>query len=106
MKTLMVALFGILIVGCQSPQPTTTHLAYTGGDGSSCQQSVVINNARFRETGELAERMWLEHRYPGYRETKQVSVNSASRHYDLIEFATVDGQTRTVYFDASDFFEK
>jgi hypothetical protein len=106
MKTLMAALLGILLVGCQTPPPTITHLGYTGGDGSSPQQSVVIIDAKIREVGGLAERLWLEHRYPGYHEMKRESLDEASRHYDLVEFATADGATKTVYFDASEFFGK
>jgi hypothetical protein len=102
----MAILFGVLLVGCEGLQPRGTTVTYTGGDGSSCQQSIVVKDARVREAGELGERLWLENRYPGYRETKQVSVESDSRHYDLIEFATTDGEIRTVYFDASEFFEK
>jgi len=107
MKTLMAVLFGLLLVGCQNPQfATTHHLAYSGGDGSSCQQAVVISDARIREAGELAERLWLEQRYPGYRETQESSVDSASRHYDRIEFATAGGEAKAVYFDTSDFCGK
>jgi hypothetical protein len=107
MKTIMIVLFGALLTGCQSARLATTHqLAYGGGDGSSCEQAVVINDARCREMRELAERLWLEQKYPGYQQTKECSLEAASRHYNRIEFATAQGEARTVYFDASDFVNK
>jgi hypothetical protein len=107
MKTVIIVLFGMLLTGCQTSRLATTHqLGFAGGDGSSCQQAVVITDARFREAGALAERVWLERKYPGYHQAKQSSMEAADRHYDCIEFATADGEARTVYFDASDFFNK
>ena len=107
MKSLMIVLFGVLLVGCQSTRLCTSHnLAFGGGDGSSCQQAVVISDAKFREAGELAERLWLQQQYPGYHAERQSSLDASSRHYDRIEFATAEGETRAVYFDSSDFFNK
>ena len=98
-----IAFTVLLAAGCQTPpQPVN----YAGGDGSCCQKAVVINNAKFRETGELAERLWLDQRYPGRQETKQSSLDSAGRHFDVINLATADGRKATVYFDATDWFAK
>ena len=106
MKMLLFLPFATLLAGCQSFQPTSQPLVCIGGDGSSCQQAVVINNARYRETALVAEKLWLDQKYPGSRQTSQCALNEAGKHYDLIEVATSDGQALKVYFDTTDSFAK
>jgi hypothetical protein len=106
MKTLIMICFAVVLVGCQAPRPQTEPLVFSGGDGSSHEQAVVIREARYRELGLLAEKLWLEQKYPGHRQTSQSVFNSDGRRYDLIEVATADGQTRKVYFDTTEFIEK
>jgi hypothetical protein len=96
----------MLVVGCKTPGPRTEPLVFAGGNGSSCEQAVVIREARFRELGMLAEKLWLQKNYPGYRQTSQSALDSASRHYDLVEVATSEGETRKVYFDTTEFIDK
>ncbi len=106
MKALLLSFLAVLLVGCQAPRSATRPLVYSGGDGSSCDQAVVVHEAKCRELGVLGQRLWLEERFPGYRESKQSAINSADRHYDVVEFATADGDTRKVYFDTTDYFHK
>jgi hypothetical protein len=106
MKALVMACFAVLVAGCQAPQSNCQPLVYSGGDGSSCEQAVVIREARYRETGRLAEHLWLDQKYPGYRDLKQSALDSGNRRYDLVEFATAEGETRKVYFDTTDFFNR
>jgi hypothetical protein len=103
---LLLAVVSVLVIGCQAPRPTSQPLVFSGGDGSSCEQAVVIREARIREVGLLAEKVWLEERYPGYRNVRESSLSSADRHYDVVEFATTAGETRKVYFDATDFIHR
>jgi len=103
MKAAFEIVFIILLAGCQTSPEV---INYAGGNGSCCQQAVVITNAKFRETGVLAERLWLDQRYPGRHETKQSTLNSGGRHYDVVELATPDGQVGTVYFDTTECFDK
>jgi hypothetical protein len=108
MKTLTIASFAslaTLLVGCSTYQ-TQPLLAFTGGDGTSCQQAVVISGASYHETGFVAERVWLGQRYPGSHETAKSTMVSGNRHYDLYELKTSDGQSKKVYFDSTDFFAK
>jgi hypothetical protein len=105
MKPLLLIPFAALLAGCQTTS-TTSPPVCVGGDGSSCQQAVVINNAKYIETAMLAERLWLDQKYPGRRETKQSALNSVGKHYDLIELTTADGQALKVYFDTSECFPK
>ena len=106
MKTLLLIPLAILLAGCGSLQTTSQPLVCLGGDGSSCERAVVINNAKHRETARVAEKLWLDQKYPGYRETSQSALSEAGKHYDLIELATADGQTLKVYFDTTDCFAK
>ncbi len=106
MKTLLIAFLAVLLVGCQAPRPATQPLVYAGGDGSSCDRAVVIREAKCRELGILAQRLWLEEYYPGYRDVKQSDLKSTERHYDVVEFATASGDTRKVYFDTTDCYNK
>jgi hypothetical protein len=106
MKTLLLAAIAALTIGCQATRPTSQPLVYSGGDGSSCEQAVVIRDATIREVGLLAEKVWLEERFPGHRNVRESSLTSADRHYDVIEFATVSGEPRKVYFDTTDFIHK
>ncbi len=107
MKTLLcITSFAVLMVGCAGLQPTAQRLAYSGGDGSSCEQAVVIGETRYREAGSLAEKLWLEQKYPGYCQTRQSVIQSAGKRFDLVEFATADGQTRKVYFDSTSLANK
>ena len=101
MKTMMAACFAVLLVGCQTPHPPACPLVYSGGDGSSCQQAVVIGGANCREAGALAISRWLEQSYPDAQGKSMSAMNSAGRHYDLVEFTTTKGEGKTVYFDTT-----
>ncbi len=106
MKALLISFLAVLLIGCHAPRPATYTLVYAGGDGSSRDQAVVIREAKCRELGVLAQQLWLAEYYPGYREVKQSDLKSAERHYDVVEFATADGDTRKVYFDTTDCFNR
>jgi len=106
MKMLLFIPFAALLAGCQGLQTTSKPLVCVGGDGSSRQQAVVISNAKYREAALVAEKLWLDQRYPGSRETKQSALSSVDKHYDLVELTTGDGQALKVYFDTSECFEK
>ena len=106
MKAFLTIFLLIPLAGCQTQWSKPQQLAYSGGDGTSCQQAVVIKGAKLRETGLLGEKMWLEQKYPGYRQTRESLLNSAGKQIDLVEFRTADGQTASVYFDLTDCWEK
>lgn len=106
MKKIMAACFGVLLVGCQTSQPPAHPLVYLGGDGSSCQRAVVIGGANCREVGTLAMNRWLEQSYPDAQGTRFSAINSAGRHYELVEFTTTKGEGKAVYFDTTDCFGK
>ena len=103
MKTLLLLGLLVLAAGCQTSSPP---LVFAGGDGSSCGQAVVILNAEYRETGMLAERLWLDRNYPGYHQTRESDLDSAGKHYELVEVTTGNGRLAKVYFDTTQCFAR
>jgi hypothetical protein len=103
MKSLFCIISTILLAGCAGFGPAPQRLSYSGGDGSSCDQAIVINNAKFREACTLGEKIWLEQKYPGYTQTRQSVVRAADKQFDVVQFTTPDGQARSVYFDSTMF---
>ncbi len=103
MKALWLLLV-IPLMGCHTESRVKQQLAYSGGDGSSCQQAVVIQGVTIRETGLLAQHVWLQQRYPGCRKNKDLLVNDSSRRFDQVELTTVDGKTSQVFFDVTDWW--
>ncbi len=106
MRILIIACLALLAVGCQTSRTSVNPIAYQGGDGSSYEQAILIREAHCREAGILAQRLWLERTYPGYRAAKESTQTLANRQYAVFEIATAEGQTRTVYFDTTEFANK
>ena len=79
--------------------------SYSGGEGASHEQAVIIKGAKNEEVGVAAEYAWLRKRYPGYRTNSQSASSSDGKHYDMIEITTPEGIKR-VYFDITDFYGK
>lgn len=118
MKAIYILLPAVLLVGCASTKSESPKagfvksesaerggVTFSGGDGSSYEQAVVIKGAKNEEAGVAAEHAWLKQRYPGYVETKQSLMSSNDRDYDLIEIITEQGN-KSIYFDITDFFGK
>jgi hypothetical protein len=102
MKSLLLLLTLLVIasVGCQS----TPRFAYSDSSGSSLQQAVVIEGATEDEALDKAERAWIARRYPGSRVERRSIRGIQFRHYSVIELTTTGGDSRTVYFDITDYF--
>jgi len=106
MRMWLYIISAALLTGCTVLQPAPQRLAYAGGDGSSRDQAVIIKEAKYHEIGTLAEKMWLEKRYPGYCQARQSELSSGGKQFDLVELKTADGQVRTIYFDSTSFAAK
>ena len=78
---------------------------FQGGDGSSCEQAIVIRGAANEWEGVASEYRSLEERNPGSTLKGQSLVRSGDRSYDLLEFATADGTARRACFDISEFYQ-
>jgi hypothetical protein len=96
----------VLLSGCKPAPVVDSHPAPTPSvqDGSSFEQAIVIT-AQNEDEGVKAEYRWLREHFPGYREIHQYLMTQKG-HYDRIDIMTVDGQSRSVYFDINSFFGK
>jgi hypothetical protein len=84
--------------------PGTEPMHYGGGDGSSCDQAVVIREST-QLSGVAAEYDWLKTRYPGYARGLQSLERCGERPVDRIHIRTVEGREMDVFFDISAFFD-
>jgi len=89
-----------------SQQQDKHPITYGGGDGSSYDKAVIIKGAPSDYIGDLAEYHWLAFTYPGYRLKRQSLYFNHGKAYDLLDLKTQDNQSKTVYFDISDFYTK
>ncbi len=75
----------------------------SGGDGTSCDDAVVIDAPDTR-SGIRAEHVWLERHYPGHRVLRQSLSSCDGEPADEFALRTEDGRELTIVFDISDFF--
>jgi hypothetical protein len=106
--------------GCASsspgaPKPTSTAattsaapkaVSYAGGDGSRCEQRVVVQGVTGELEGVSAEYDWLARKYPGYKRKYQSLTKCDGKPADKLTVETTSGDSVDVYFDISDFFGK
>jgi len=82
-------------------------IVFEGGDGTSKKEAVVIKtNIKYR--GVHSEYEWMNKMHPGWRLIKQIlhPGGETGKSYDVFEYVTLDGETKNVYFDITDFFGK
>ncbi|MFT5821574.1 MAG: tetratricopeptide (TPR) repeat protein [Crocinitomix sp.] len=70
-----------------------------GDMGSSAETAIVVASVS-------EEYQWLRKYYPGYEMIMQSLVSENGKPYDILNFKTADGITKSVYFDISSFFGK
>jgi hypothetical protein len=81
-----------------------THATFSGGDGSTVQNAVVIT-ATNEETGIRAAYIWSHGHYPGSHLHEEGSdYDNNGEQYLEIKIVTADGKSRTVFFDVTSFF--
>lgn len=81
--------------------------AFSGGDGSSCEEAVVPRVPDGMAVVQ-AEYLWLRNNYGGGTLVRQVFGASADgkRRYDVILWRKPDGQTVDICFDVTTVFEE
>jgi hypothetical protein len=116
MKLSVVLLLVIFLTGCQTattrPNESTGrsespvgHLFFSGGDGSSIEQAVVIHGAT-EGTGIRAEYDWIEVQHPHFKRKGQALLNEHGKIYDEVNVETAEGRPKSYYFDITEFFGK
>src|ERR1035438_2241170 len=88
------------------PDGEKAQATFSGGDGSSLKQAVVITDATGEKTGVRAEYVWLHEHYPGYRLRGQILRNEGGRAFDEMRIVSADGKSHTIFFDITSFFGK
>jgi hypothetical protein len=78
-------------------------MKYGGGDGSSCEQAVVVRE-KSEMAGIAAEYAWIRARYPGYTRGPQALSKCGPHPADKIQIRTADGRELEIVFDISEFF--
>lgn len=81
-----------------------SHIKFTDGDGSSCQNAIVITQAANTSEGVAAEKAWITWKYPSAKITGQAVSSAKNKTFDTLEIKTVNGETKTLCFDITDFF--
>ncbi len=82
--------------------PTTP---YSGGDGSTIEQAVVIT-AHNEDEGIHLENEWIFNKFGRFRRLSYGVATNGARRYDVINFELPDGSHHAVIFDITSFFGK
>jgi hypothetical protein len=82
--------------------PTTV---YSGGDGSSLEQAVVVM-ADTEPSGVLRENEWIFARYGKFRKTGVGLATVEQRKFDVIRVELADHSEKEIFFDITSFFGK
>jgi hypothetical protein len=88
--------------GANTSQATTSS---TTERGTSYANPIVLDGITNEGSGVRAEHIYTDKHYPGYRWSSQSLANKDGKVYDVIEL-TKNGQTKTIYFDITDWFGK
>jgi hypothetical protein len=79
---------------------------FSGGDGSTVKQAVIITDARGEKTGVRAEYIWLHEHYPGHVLQGQFLRIIDGKAYDEMRIVSADGHPHIIFFDITSFFGK
>jgi hypothetical protein len=82
--------------------PTTV---YSGGDGSSIEQAVVVM-ADSEQAGVRRENEWIFARYGKFRKTGVGLATVEQRKFDAIRVELADHSEKEIFFDITSFFGK
>ncbi len=86
-----------------TPQP---YIGFAGGDGSRCDQAVVITGANHETEGIRAQRWWVFSKHVGSKVLGQ-SVSSANgRDLEIFDIILADGTRKQICFDITSFYGK
>jgi len=104
------ALFSALVLaGCATRESASP--IFSGGNGKSREDAIVIHHGRDDAAVRAAEESWLRYRHSGARIVQRVPQvvapsshgSGPAREYEAVTFMTAAGETRTVYFDITEF---
>ena len=100
---LAIGLAGLLLLA--APQDCCAKVRYEGGDGTSFDAAIVVQDAQGEGEGVIAEYVWLKKNYGDWNPRDQSLVSNNDRKYDVIEISK-GAETKRVYFDITSFIGK
>jgi hypothetical protein len=74
--------------------------------GTSFETAIVLEGATNTLNGIAAEHAYTRKHYPGWRWQTQGLMSTGGRHYDVIQMIGPKGDTKTIYFEITDWFGK
>jgi hypothetical protein len=89
----------------QKPAQFVPQTIYSGGDGSSIEQAVVVM-ADDEDQGVDREHRWIFERYGKFRKTGVGLATVGQRKYDVVRVVFPDGTEKEIFFDITSFFGK
>jgi hypothetical protein len=104
MKAAFAIFLVVFLLGCEAHK--TDPFKFTGGDGSSSGQAIIISGASDEMSGIQAEHVWLSKHYPGWKLSLQSSPSTNGHIYDKMDIVAGDGVSHSIYFDISSFYGK
>lgn len=84
---------------------STANVTFSGGDGTSCDDAVVVVGAANEREGVKAEYEWIARKYPGFKRGGQ-GMGNCKFIADVIDITTASGEAKRVYFNISGFYGK
>jgi hypothetical protein len=80
------------------------HIRFSGGDGSSCAEAVVIQGASREQEGIRAERWWIFTKNPGAKIAAQDVAQRGGKDLETFALLLPDGGRKTVCIDITSFY--
>lgn len=93
-------------LGPPPPADAAENVAFHGGDGSNCEQAIIIKGAANTLLGLGAENQWIEEHHPGAQRLSTHQGDCPDRITDVVEIRTTAGEQEFIYFDISEFYGK
>ena len=106
----VIAVLCIVMFGCTQPESVknSSSITYSGGNGESFQNAIVITGANNKSAGVSAEYKYITDKYgprgSGWLLVGQTVIREKNKIVDVIEIQLADSTDRRIYyFDVSDF---
>ena len=100
MRAVALALTGILFA--IGGEPTTA----AGEHGLSLEDAIILDGVSGEIDGVGAEHLYTDQHQPGWTWRRQALVHNGGRVYDVIDLSGPAGETKSIYFDITDWFGK
>ena len=80
-----------------------SHIEFSGGDGASCEEPVVVVNAQSTSEGNAAQNAYLKAAFPQARIRVKALTGEDGKYFEVVEFS--DGAAiKRICFDISGYF--